>query len=184
MTRARDVATQGGLVLLTPGSATGGTIGATGGITFSSVASVTISNIFSSAYKNYRIVCTDMAWSANSNHMSMQMDASGTSRTTGYYQAGIGNWYNAASTQYYNVSNGSAFQYLIYTASTVVGSSCIIDVINPYETSITLIQSNSISDQIYANYIGGQVGGGSYNGFKLFPTAGTFSGTIKVYGYK
>jgi len=59
MTKARDLANGGfGLVLVKPSSVVNGTDNGKGTVSFSAVGSVSLNNVFSSTYDNYRIMIT------------------------------------------------------------------------------------------------------------------------------
>jgi hypothetical protein len=64
MTKARDNANGGfGLVLMKPSSVVNGTDNGKGTVSFSAASSVSLNDVFSSTYDNYRILCrfTDTA---------------------------------------------------------------------------------------------------------------------------
>jgi hypothetical protein len=57
LTKARDLANGGfGLVLMKPSSVVNGTDNGKGTVSFSAAASVSLNDVFSSAYDNYKIV--------------------------------------------------------------------------------------------------------------------------------
>jgi len=59
MTKARDLANGGfGLVLVKPSSVVGGTDNGKGTVSFSAASSVSLNDVFSATYKNYKIIFT------------------------------------------------------------------------------------------------------------------------------
>lgn len=67
--------------------------------------------------------------------------------------------------------------------------SAFIDIINPFAASrTTMFMSNTsiVSNGAFQSVVGGNTHtlATSYDGFTVYSSAGTFSGNIKVYGYK
>jgi hypothetical protein len=77
MTKARDVATQGGLVLLST-------------TTITNAANTSFNNVFTSAYRNYK-VSLDVTTNSTSTNRSIQLRyrANGTDDTSSLYDYGI-----------------------------------------------------------------------------------------------
>jgi hypothetical protein len=174
MTRARDVATQGGLVLITNATAT-------------STASITINNCFSATYDNYLIVYNGNG--ANTNTvLNAALTSGGTPNSSNYYYAFMG------------LSSGGATSNLIgnpasnLAVTDLAGSepnqiSFVMNVHKPFlarHTTFEIVSSNS-NGSIYT----GRSGAGlhyvssSYDGI-IFgpPSPNTFSGNFKIYGYR
>jgi hypothetical protein len=167
MTRARDVATQGGLVLI---SST--TIG-------SAVSSVTVSNAFSATYTAYAI---KIFGGVSSGNVAMYLRFGST---TANYQGAL--WYNSSYGGSFLTETATAqsqFNYAGYGTTTNLHSN--LEVHYPFETVPTAIKSD------YAINIGGPGFSygrlndtNSYTSFNLTLSSGTITGgTISVYGYK
>ena len=170
MTRARDVATQGGLVLI---SST--TVG-------SAVSSVTVNNAFSSSYDNYSVIYTGGI--GNNNYISCRI---GGVSTGSYYFSRVTAAFSTAG-----VSNGggngvTSFQNLTYMTAT--GGTLKMDIFSPFLADETHIISTGIEATANSTGSSYQESGflnttASYTTFE-FSTAGTITGgTIQVYGYK
>lgn len=158
----------------------------TGGLTLitaqtigSAVSSVTVSDVFSSTYDNYRIIINGSTASTSLN-LLMQLG----STTTAYYRASIGFTYGGA-TNSGALSNTSAFNLVSADAN---GFSASADVIQPFLAArTTLVTLNPTIDTAGTLYMHGgyQNSATSFTGFTLTTSTGTVTGgTIRVYGYQ
>ncbi len=169
MTRARDVASQGGLVLI---SST--TIG-------SAVSSVVVSNAFSATYDNYKIIISGGVGSTT-DYIYLRLGASATN----YYDKLIyGAYASGATVSGAGNSNVSLFSYPgnLTTSSLYMN----VDLMNPFLTKPTAISSNLAGGLVSGAgiYAGYHSTAASYTDFTVAATSGTMTGgTIKVYGYK
>ena len=171
-----------GLRLIVPTSAVNGTVGATGAVTFSSVASVSLNGVFNSTYDNYQIMIQETA-SANVIFY-WRGRTSGTDNSNSNYDWRT--FYNDRTTLAVNTGtdNTSAGQFSDTGSSR---SSHILEVMNPFLSQPTQIFSkNYINDgNGYLKYGGSQFDANtSFDGITFYPASGTFTGTIRVYGYK
>jgi hypothetical protein len=200
MTRSRQTADWGsraGLAKIVPssvavGSGTGSAT-ALGTVTFSGASSVSLNDVFNSTYRNYRIICNFVSTTGSNSYTSIRMRASNADESgTNYKFAAIG--YRSNNTAYNDYSgassNATAWQDLGTNASSTTNNFFVFDVINPNESMYTLISGKSLtydtaSSGILAdvNYTGMHVQGTAYTGFTAFPSAGTISGDVSVYGY-
>lgn len=148
----------------------------------SGVASVTVSNAFSSTYNNYLITINGGAASTN---VGMQIQLGTT--TTGYYGAGIGRSYSG-TTNTFNQANVSSWDAAgIATTDNIFMNTHIF---NPNLAKRSLFRT----DYIYGDPSGGgdvfQISGylnntTQYTDFKILIASGTMTGgTITVYGYR
>ena len=169
MTRARDVASQGGLVLI---SST--TIG-------SAVTSVVVNNAFSSTYDNYEIIISGGVGTAGAA-ISMQLGAT----TTGYYKAGTVIAYGSASVVGTVASNASSFTGIgTLNTNSLSGKITLFD---PNLAKVTKLISGyqftgSTGDTCWQQ--GFLDNATQYTAFTITAANGTITGgTISVYGYK
>ena len=171
MTRTRDVATQGGLVLI---SST--TIG-------SAVSSVTVNNAFSATYDAYKIIISGGASSSNTCILQMTLGSTATG-----YRAAI--WE-------VNYSGGSAVLGQNNTAfwnfglGVPEGLSAIGDLSLPFASDQTTFSSTAVAmglagGNMFTRWVNGFLGDTtSYTAFTITPSTGTLTGgTIEIYGYK
>lgn len=144
------------------------------------VASVTVSNAFSSTYDNYRIILSGGVASTDTG-LNMTLGAT----ATGYYWSYTGRSFAgvAATSQ---GANDTAWK-TIGTSSTTT-SHMVIDICSPFLAKNTVVSGMNI----YASTSGSQYEYGgilsnttSYTAFTLTTQSGTLTGgTIQVFGYK
>ena len=157
-------------------SASGLTLITTGTIT--ATTSLSVNNCFSATYDFYRIVLfTDS--SASAAQLYLRMRVSGVDTTTSSYirqnVEGDGGTASAAR------STDTGFP-LCYQASSGYSSSTI-DMLNPFLTKPSQIQSNNLGGTWLDLYYGAQTGSTSYDGFTIYASA-NFTGKVKIYGYQ
>ena len=169
MTRTRDIATQGGLVLLNNTS-------------FSAVSSVSISNVFDSTYSNYRIAISLITSSANQT-ISFRCRENATDKATDYLGGTFTVSYLAATAATGN-NGGTAF--LIATNMNTDNPSIATLDIYRTATKCTYSSIGWNGQAATANFQAGQqVNMTNFTGFSFFPSnTGTMTGSVKVYGYK
>ena len=150
--------------------------------TFTAQASVSIDNVFTSTYDNYKIVC-DFT-SSTDQEVFFRLRASGADLTTSVYRVGeiylgvgIANALTSANntlrTSCTVSNNGSGFS-----------AGFVADVIAPNKAQAKFFNSQSTGRLAYINIAQIQQAT-AYTGFTILVTAATtFTGTIKVYGYK
>lgn len=157
--------------------------------TFTTSSTLSINNCFSSTYSNYKIIAKFDTPSAD-NYFRLRLRASGTDSSASYFgnQVIVGNYSSAGVYQ----DNNAASQGLFDCDASTTGAcyNTTIDIQSPYEAKWTTYNLSSNGTSQDSNYTRSYVGGGQhrsttqYDGFTLFPDAGTINGTIKVYGYK
>ncbi len=174
ITRSRDVATQGGLVLLNT-------------TTFSAQTSVSLNNCFSSTYDNYKVIFTPSATQVSAqNQINLRVRTAGTDLTSAsyfwsrvfYYHAGTG-------------TSGSVTETFMQLCDSNAGLASInFDIYLPFAALKTQVTGATSVQQITGgpflfgiNYAGLVNNTTSYDGFTLVGTS-AISGTIEVYGYK
>ncbi len=187
MTKARDLANGGfGLVLVKPSSVVGGTDNGKGTVSFSAASSVSLNDVFSATYKNYKIIFTGTG--ANDD-LKLRLRVGGSDASGSDY------WYLTA----WMASNSASMQTPVVAengTSLILGeigsSSCLatFDVNSPFlATTTTMNIHNSFSRGTSTGNVRSYFGGGfqdlatSYTGFTIFPTSTTMTGSISVYGY-
>jgi hypothetical protein len=176
-----------GLRLLVPTSAVNGTVGATGAVTFSAVSSVSLNGCFTSTYDNYEIVFNIVStndadvkfrWrvgGADNSSANYSWTQAGTFASTSGFSGGQTN--NDTSARFATSNAASSQKFGKYTF------------FNPFATATSGYSGTQTYSSGTANYNGSVMGLGfngttSFDGFTLFPAAGTITGTIRVYGYK
>jgi hypothetical protein len=146
---------------------------------FSAVSSVSINNCFTSSYENYCILVKALP-SATSG-IQFRYRASGVDAATSYTYAYVANDSGTSS-----VVTGTANQAEIDFIST---SSVRRFLINCFEPNVAAV---TVSLTQFHNYSGRSgfvanrhdIGSAVHDGITIFPSSGTITGNIRVYGYR
>ena len=145
----------------------------------SAVSSVTVSDVFSSTYDNYKIIVSGGVASSNSQ-FTLTLGAT----TTGYYRFGTYGFYTSSGVSGINTANGSGWQDTIaISTATLTGS---VELIGPNLAKVTTYNSIMAKPtNEYALSSAGYVDNTTqYTAFTFTCAGGTVTGgTIKVYGY-
>ena len=152
----------------------------TGAVTFSAASAVNVNNVFSSSYKNYKIFIQTTLNSGGANGLIRMRVSGADNSTSNYNQQRINAVDTTLSGQ--RVTSQTSFSVFDIQAS---GSSAEIAMFNPFDTAKTYYQSHGLYDagSPELNLRSGAFNATtSFDGFTLFPTSGTITGTIKVYG--
>ena len=145
----------------------------------SAVSSVTLSNIFSADYDNYRILISGGSGSTNAY---LQFSFPGAATAAYNYQIVYGAWNNTASAS--GASGATAYFPYMGTCTPTSLQGCV-DIQSPYLTEQTFLGSFYARPghigTVTANVLNDT---SSYTGLTVAPASGTFSdGNIDVYGY-
>ena len=159
-----------------------GSVSADGLITFSGTSALSINGVFSSAYNNYRIIHQSSGSSANTG-LTINMRAAGTNYTTANQTLNILYWSSAtAATNIGGVANQGSLQVGWIEGISSNKNTHSIDLFNPYNTVHTAFTSVSNS-YVSSNCSGHVPTTTQYDGL-MFGVSGTWSGTVKIYGYR
>jgi hypothetical protein len=155
-------------------------------VSFSSASAVNLNNVFSSAYRDYRIsIFTSVTFGQN---LQFRFRNAGTDVTTTNY------FYHSAGTDSGGSGYGtgsfanSASSYVLSQNDVASDLAATLDVFTPFATGIKRI-SGLVGYGTTTSQKGGQTIlavnlSTAYDGFSLFPSAGILTGSIKVYGYR
>lgn len=186
MTKARDVASLGGLTQIIPTSLS---VGSTGSATVAANGTITVTNgqwiiangVFTPRFQNYRIM-TNLAPAA-SGDMSMRFAANGTQNTSAnYFCNGTYMNYNSAAINPYALNSGTST--LVGANMNTGGNSVVLDVANPQLSGASQIHSVSATNAgtfSQLNSIFNQPN--QFDGFQFFFASTNIYGTIRIYGY-
>lgn len=174
-----------GLVAIVPptvnfsgGSATANSLGT---VSFTAVTGLSLNNVFTSAYSNYRVVYNAKSSVSGGTNILFRFRTSGTDVSAGYYGVTI----YATSTQGVMAGDqrnngGDSFYGGFNTANGVSITSEILPEAG----------SSKIFNNISLSYLSGlQIGsyttatGTRPDGFTIYPVSGNMTGTIQVFGY-
>jgi hypothetical protein len=149
------------------------------------VSSLSLDNVFSSDFKNYKVIISDISASVTPN-LTMRLRIAGSDDSTANY-----NYQSLAA----SASTVSATRTTNQTSINLGGIGAantlvILDISDPFETNFTNIFSNHLfrpgtsSNQIRQLATGFALTT-SFDGFSLIPASGTVTiGNVSVYGYK
>ena len=195
MTRSRQTADWGsraGLAKVVPSSITvgsgTGSASTLGTVTFTTVSSVSLNGVFSSAYANYRIVLKVKNTSSTFVHTNLRFRANGSDASSGNYQGRTIVWGNDGGSSGESRVNDTSM--LVVWNQGTKNSLITMDIGDPnlteYTNMIGTVMNGYIGND--TNQITSLTGGmlqttTSYDGFTLYPASSTFSGTLQVYGY-
>lgn len=151
---------------------------------FTSYTSVILDNIFTTTYDNYRFVLRiDSITSAADIDIKLYGRAGGSDLTTGYsterfyaFSATIG------ASNPSNTISMSSNTYAQYATTVVELNSPKLARRTMWLSQNTFVDSGGINTLNL--FYGGQNTNDSWDGLKVYPSAGSFTGNIKVYGYR
>ena len=142
-----------------------------------------ITGVFSSTYKQYRVMLNVTSRSVNPSRMDMRYIAGTTATTVNYYQMGIGSDYASNTTNYYQRSNNDA---QFFFESSGFASTYVIDIFNANRAASTSHQGSvTVGQQPYSYQIGGfNSPATAFTGFQLVASSGTIVVEYQVFGYR
>lgn len=153
----------------------------------SAVSSVTIDSVFSSKYKNYKIVFENLTSSVNGRSDIRFLDSSGTEITANYmYGLRVLNSLNSGSTLH-SSSDSELESCLVDTYNGFGGMSGILNVNQPFESVFTQVTATSYAGDTTSRLynFGGQLSATtSCRGFKYINSSTLdATGSIYVFGF-
>lgn len=157
-----------------------------GVVTFTNATSISLNNVFSSSYENYRIIINVDTPSATSA-LAARLRASGTDDTGANYLRSrfVIRANNSTATDGDTGGGAMVFTNMYIGDNHLYGLS--IDMMKPFTATRTTcngLSTNSDSVTKGFSIVGVQhLLSTSYDGLTLFPTAGNISGRAQVFGY-
>lgn len=188
MTKARDNANGGlGLILIKPSSVVNGTDNGKGTVSFSAASSLSVNGVFNSLYENYKIIFNPTAFSATNSAFNIRLRSNGSDATGADYNSERQRNENGSITAT-RFASQSSFQVGAFNTN---GPTRNFKEMNIYSPQLAV----TTSFWVVSNYVDNagslktEMNGGyhalsnSYDGFTLILDAGTFTGSLSVYGY-
>jgi hypothetical protein len=182
----------GGLVPIVPSSIdrSGGShsVSNLGAVTFSGVSAISLNNVFSSAYKNYRLVVTDIVGSvAGAQALSIRFRVSGADNTTNnYYQYWTMKRLNG-TLQDNTGGPGTSYALVGYDSSANNSYNWHGDINAPFSAKNTTVGGLGYGTDATSSYTVTSTvlfnANTSFTGISFFPTANALSGTVQIFGY-
>jgi hypothetical protein len=160
------------------------TTNANGTVTFSGATGIRLNGVFTSTYRNYKVVLDATVASAIQS-IYIRYSSGGTDSTT---TDNYGAWGRSRenSTAANGGTIGANYGFLVDT-STSTGVAASIDIFKPQIADATRYLANTFGfdSASYVGYVGGiKTGATSFDGINLLTASGaTISGTVQVYGY-
>jgi hypothetical protein len=139
---------------------------------FSGVSSQSVNDVFSATYENYHVVFTTNG--TDSNDLYFRIRVAGSDLTSSTYTTVSG---TTTTTTFIGISGSESRGGVGY-----------FDIFRPFATDYTHLVARASSLRSTGkwdawNQAGAINNATSYTGFTLYPTGGTITGTIRVYGY-
>ena len=153
--------------------------------TFSAVSAVNVNNCFTATYSNYLIRIASTISTTGTIQMRLRSSGTDNSSSNYYYHSHTSDT-SSQTTYSYTRSVGLSTFFHIGNVNGVYDAS--VDMNSPNHSRATTVLYQSVGAN--ATDMQEQAGGGlmsvttSYDGFSIVPSAGTITGTIRVYGYK
>jgi hypothetical protein len=148
---------------------------------FSAASSVSVNECFTSSYTNYRILLYGTSTIVDAINLRMRL--AGTDDTSANYAS---QYLDANSTSLVGARAAGATSASIGVGETA-GFWCSIDIYQPalaVATYFTSAATRSVTTPIIRDHAGGHNVATAYDGFTIYPTSGTITGVLAIYGYR
>jgi hypothetical protein len=172
-----------GLVAIAPTSVAGsGVTVSNATVTFSGSNPVNVNGVFSSTYKNYKVLINIST--SSQVILSYRLRVSGADNNTGNYseQRLIADSTTLLGVRATGQTSGTIGQLVLNDFSFY---DC--NLFQPFETTKTglMVTGTTFVGGSYISDLAGQFGAAtSFDGFSIFPVSGTITGTLSVYGFR
>lgn len=150
----------------------------------SGVSSVSLNNVFTSTYTNYKVVIQWIGCSAAAPTVSLRLRASGSDNTGAFAYQPRG-WKNTGATLSGFGAAGSSIPLGV-----IVSTTCPFTSMEVLAPQVSALQTGFVIDHYDPNnndawgFMATHTQTVAYDGFTVFPSTGTLTdGTIYVYGY-
>lgn len=149
---------------------------------FSAVSSVSIDNVFSAEYQNYRLLFSHENSVNQDGSFRLRVGGSDDQTSNAYIRQRI----TASSTTVAGQRSTDTL-WNVWQGNTTRNNATTFDLFRPFDTATTTIQSvvaSSDTGAYFAAYVGTHTQATSYDGFTVYVGSGTITGNIRVYGYR
>jgi hypothetical protein len=174
-----------GLVEITPStisvSGGSGSISATGAVSFTSASAISLNDVFSATYDNYRIVLTATNSVGNSD-LNFRLRFSGTDNSSANYHRQRFTSSSTSNAGTRTTGGTNAVLGELFTSNSMI----VTDICSPFVATPTTFISNGNYNgtspiiMIHNNFHNVS---DSFTGFTIFPASNNISGIVSVYGY-
>jgi len=149
---------------------------------FSAVSSQSVNDVFSAAYENYKLII-NINSSSTSPAIYGRLRVAGADNTSSNYVSGgyyVGA-YNSEGANFFNNSTQTFFEFSYSNQFRGAGSET--NLFSPFLTQFTKFTTHSGGSRSFGSS-GGTTVSTSYTGFTIYPSSGTMTGSVSVYGLK
>lgn len=176
-------ATTGGLAISSGGIVTGGGLDYITSSTFTTASTVSVDGCFTATYDSYFFLLSLTGKSVDTDG-SIRLRAAGADSTASTYSVNTLDSFSTSTAVATNASQSSFTN--CWNAATGAGQYVVGDVIDPFAARNTMLRLESLSTNnlrtrrsagLFANTT-------SFDGFSFYPSSGTITGTLAVYGYR
>lgn len=162
-----------------------GTVNSLGAIAVSNGTILNVDNVFSSAYRNYKIIISGFGGNSGNAEIYFRLRSAGVDSGVNYYASGVAA--GSAGLGHRNQVNQSTFQLGVIAGSGVYNTG-EIELRDPANTILTTYLSRmggSTATAVFSNHDAGFHNlSTAYDGFTIIISAGVFSAsTIQIFGY-
>lgn len=168
-----------GLNLITPTSVVGGTLNPNGSVSFSAAGAVSLNGVFSSVYDNY-LVKLDVSQSSAVADLNMRLRSAGTDFSAASHLNTLQEIASATPTYSYSAT---ATAITVGRVNGTGGGISRIDIDAPALAQYTNVICQSSDAGANRNTSGVVKTTNQFDGLSVFPSTGTLSGTVRVYGF-
>ena len=145
-------------------------------------AEILLSNVFSSAYTNYRVVGSNLDLSTMTS-IRLQFRDAGGNITTGHIFGGFFvNMVTAPPTG--QIGSGATSSLQISFSNTVTNTGFSAEIYRPFISGTTALSAIGADSGTMSVVAAQQTETKIVTGFRLFGLSGNISGTVSVYGYR
>jgi hypothetical protein len=159
-------------------------------VSFSGASRVSLVGVFSSAYRNYRVLLSGGMASAGSSILNLRFRVGNTDNSTAYYRhAGDDLFMNSASSVTSTLSG--AWAGTAIDCGTIADTSYMLtaEIASPFLTGVTQAKVESMGTSSASGWEhvwkaqGLYTGNTSFDGFSLSTSSGSMTGALQIFGY-
>lgn len=172
-----------GMDLITPTSVAGTGVTLSGGaVSFTTATAVSVNGCFSATYNNY--FCTYNMTSSTNNNLYARLRVSGTDSAASTYNLTCSGWTFSTGAAA-NIDYGSATTvWVLVSQATGIYTGGNISLFSPFSALPTQMVGEASRSELTARASGAFTASTSFDGFTIYPTAGTITGSLRVYGLR
>jgi hypothetical protein len=153
-----------------------------GQLTFATATKITVNDIFSSQFTNYRAVLS--GFTSGTLQIQYRYTVAGVETSANYSYTQVACATTDAAPARQAGSSSAAQGFIGFMVATNNTNAYSFDVIDPQVAAYTKFVSKGFySTSVMTDTVGVQAATTQFDGMSLFPTSGTFTGTLSVYGY-